>query len=102
MQPLMLTNKTTFQNCLVIMHLKMKVVDLPSINDVRLYLHNTFVQHLNNLKQDIKVSLLSLYIYLLLTSPNQNAPGKVSTTTDGWTTDNTKQGFLGIVTNRYS
>ena len=78
------------------MHPKTKVADLPSVNDVHLYLHNTFIQQLNKLKKDIKVGLLSLPLSLPLTSPIQNAPGKVSTTADGWTTDNTKQGFLGM------
>ena len=75
---------------------KTKVADLPSVNDIRLYLHNAFVARLNKLKQDIEVRSLSLLFYLPLTSPIQNAPGKVSTTADGWTADNTKQGFLGM------
>ena len=95
-QPLMLTNKTSFQNCLVVMHPKTKVADLPSINDVCLYLHNTFIQLLDKLKKNIEVSLLFLPLSLPFTSPIQNAPGKVSTTADGWTADNTKQEFLGM------
>jgi hypothetical protein len=56
-QALMLADKPTFRNCLVIMRPKTKMGDLPSTHDVRAYLRNVFVQHLNQLKQDIEVSL---------------------------------------------
>lgn len=36
---------------------------------------------------------MSLFKHLPLP---QNAPGKVSATADGWTADNTKQGYLGM------
>jgi hypothetical protein len=54
----MLTNKTTFRNCLVVMRPKTKVADLPSVNDIRIFLHNAFVQRLDKLKQDIQVRLV--------------------------------------------
>ena len=54
----MLTNKPTFQNCLVVMRPNMKVVDLPSVNNVRIFLHNAFIQCLDKLKQDIQVRLV--------------------------------------------
>jgi hypothetical protein len=53
----MLTNKATFRNCLVVMRPKTKVADLPSVNDIRIYLRNAFVQRLKQLKQDIEVSI---------------------------------------------
>jgi hypothetical protein len=33
---------------------------------------------------------------MALTSTTQSAPGKVSSTADGWTADNTKASFLGV------
>jgi hypothetical protein len=54
----MLTNKTTFRNCLVVMCPKTKVADLPTLNDLCIYLRNAFVQRLDQLKQDIKVRIL--------------------------------------------
>jgi hypothetical protein len=53
--------------------------DLPSTHDVKVYLHNEFVKHMKDLKDEIKA-----------------APGKVSITADGWSTDNTKMGFMGM------
>ena len=95
-QPLLLTNKATFRNCLVVMRPLTKASDLPSTHETRLYLHNAFVQRLKKLKQDIEVCLLFVSLSERLLPPLQNAPGKVSTTADGWTADNTKQGYLGM------
>jgi hypothetical protein len=76
---------------------KTKVVDLPSTNDVRIYLRNAFVQRLKQLKQDIEVRIQPYYLCSNIQPPLiQNAPGRVSTTADGWTADNTKQGYLGM------
>lgn len=94
----MLAKKATFRNCLVVMRPKTKATDLPSIHDVRIYLRNAFVQHVEQLRDDIEVSTTGsdsdlpgegLTIY-------QKAPGKVSATADGWTADTTKQGYLGM------
>ncbi|KAH9017922.1 hypothetical protein EDB84DRAFT_1230582, partial [Lactarius hengduanensis] len=44
-QALMLPRKLTFRNCLVVMRPKTRSADLPSCHDVRVYLKNTFIQH---------------------------------------------------------
>ena len=96
MRPALTADKATFRNCLVVMHPLMKVSDLPSTHETRLYLHNAFFQRLKKLKQDIEVCLLFVSLSERLLPPLQNAPGKVSATADGWTADNTKQGYLGM------
>ncbi|KAH9009502.1 hypothetical protein EDB84DRAFT_1235332, partial [Lactarius hengduanensis] len=48
-QALILVDKATFQNCLVIMRPKTKRADLPSAYDVKVYLKNTFITHLKQL-----------------------------------------------------
>jgi hypothetical protein len=37
---------------------KTKVANLPSINDIHIFLHNAFIQRLDKLKQDIQVRLV--------------------------------------------
>ncbi|KAF5374133.1 hypothetical protein D9615_008888 [Tricholomella constricta] len=78
-QALMLADKIRFRNCLVAMRPKAKKADLPTSHGVRLFLNNSFVKCLEELKADI-----------------QCAPGKVSCTADGWTADQTKLGYLGM------
>jgi hypothetical protein len=53
------------------------------------------VGRLNELKTDIVVSVTSSNS-CKPTHRVQNAPGKISTTANGWTTDNTKGSFLGM------
>jgi hypothetical protein len=52
----MLAKKSTFRNCRVVMRPKTKATDLPSINDVRIYLRNAFVWHVEQVQNDIEVS----------------------------------------------
>ncbi|KAM6504366.1 hypothetical protein JOM56_001309, partial [Amanita muscaria] len=46
---LMFADKNTFHNCLVVMRPKTRSAELPSINDVRGYLRNTFVNQIEQL-----------------------------------------------------
>ncbi|KAG6913746.1 hypothetical protein DXG01_004555 [Tephrocybe rancida] len=78
-QALMLADKITFHNCLTAMRPQTKLIDLTTAHDASVYLHNAFVSEMNKLKAAIKCS-----------------PGKVSATADGWTTDTTKMGYLGV------
>ncbi|KAM6491740.1 hypothetical protein JOM56_012780, partial [Amanita muscaria] len=48
-QALMLADKATFQNCLMAMRPKTRSADLPSTYDVKIYLNNAFVKHLEQL-----------------------------------------------------
>jgi hypothetical protein len=59
LKPLMLADKPTFRNCLVVMQPKTKVRDLPSVNDIRIFLRDAFVRCLGQLKQDIEVRVRS-------------------------------------------
>ncbi|KAH9014795.1 hypothetical protein EDB83DRAFT_2181432, partial [Lactarius deliciosus] len=54
-QALILADKATFRNCLVIMRPKTKQADLPSAYDVKVYIKNTFIIHLKQLNNDIVV-----------------------------------------------
>ncbi|KAG6904864.1 hypothetical protein DXG01_006651, partial [Tephrocybe rancida] len=78
-QALMLADKISFKNCLTSMRPKLKSADLPSAHDIRVYIHNAFVDTLNKLKADI-----------------EKGPGKVSCMADGWMADTTKLGYLGM------
>ncbi|KAF8060907.1 hypothetical protein FPV67DRAFT_1423100 [Lyophyllum atratum] len=63
-QALLLADKVSFRNCLVSMRPEAKRADLPSSHDIRNFIHNAFVDRLNELKQDIEVSDdLHLLIY---------------------------------------
>jgi hypothetical protein len=73
---------------------KSTTLDLPSSHDVKVYIHNEFVKHMAELKQEITVS--SSYLKVLCYLPFQEAPGKVSITEDGWSADTTKMGFQGM------
>jgi hypothetical protein len=92
---LAVADKALFRNCLVAMRPKTTKDDLPSTHDVSVYLHNHFINQLKLLKSEITVSIMLMmskhYSQFL-----QDAPGKISTTSDGWTADNTKGSFLGM------
>jgi hypothetical protein len=52
-------------------------VNIPSTHDITVYIHNKFIGHLIDLKSEI-----------------QSIPGRVSSTTDLWSLDQTKVSFL--------
>ena len=71
--------------------------DLPSTHNVSVYIHNCFVDQLKLLKKEISVSTILMILKKKITDRFlQEAPGKVSTMSDGWTADNTKGSFLGM------
>ncbi len=94
-QALALAKKPVFRNCLVAMRPKTTRKDLPSRHDIKVYIHNEFVDWLKTLKSEILVSKKTLFMLFGLTSM-QEAPGGISSTADGWTADNTKGSFLGM------
>ena len=51
-----MADKATFRNCLVVMRTKTTTKELPSTHDIRVYVHNKFVEHLGRLKKAFKVS----------------------------------------------
>lgn len=69
--------------------------DLPSTHDVSVYIHNRFIDQLKLLKSEITVSIM-LMMSKSYSQFLQVALGKISTTSDGWTADNTKGSFLGM------
>lgn len=74
-----------------------RLSDLPSTHDVVTYIHNKFAERLNELKADILVSeVLNSRQPKGLTKKAKMAPGKISTTADCWTADNTKGSFIGM------
>ena len=90
--------KTTFRNCLVAMWPTSILLDLPSTHDVSTHLHNEFVSWMGNLKAEIKV-LNGFHGIEQRTDTLvkiKEAPGLVSTTSDSWTVDTTKEAFLGV------
>jgi hypothetical protein len=50
--------KPVFRNCLVAMRPKSVRQDMPSTHEVTTYIHNEFVNWLNQLKSDILVSFV--------------------------------------------
>jgi hypothetical protein len=71
--------------------------DLPSSYSVKIHLHNEFVKHIASLKAEITVSNVVPALWTIFnTYPVQAAPGKVSITQDGWSSDTTKAGFQGM------
>ena len=56
---LAVADKATFCNCLVTMRPKTCVQELPSTHDVVTYIHNQFVNHLNELREFFKVQWTS-------------------------------------------
>jgi len=85
-------------NCLVVMWPKTQLSDLLSTHDVATYIHNKFIEQLNDLNTDILVGGVFIFKQTKwLTKNTQAAPGKILTTADGWTANNTKESFLGMM-----
>ncbi|KAI0244897.1 hypothetical protein BJV78DRAFT_1144378 [Lactifluus subvellereus] len=55
-QSLAVADKVMFRNCLVAMRPKTTIKDLPSTYDITMYIHNQFVERLQELKKEILVS----------------------------------------------
>jgi len=53
-----LADNPAFHNILVAMRPKSTTSDLPSLYDVKVFLHNAFVKHISDLKESIMVSKL--------------------------------------------
>jgi hypothetical protein len=70
--------------------------DFPSSYDVKVHLHNEFVQHMKGLKEAIMVSACHFISASSYLPESKAAPGKVSITQDGWSADTTKMGFQGM------
>jgi len=75
---------------------KSTTLDLPSSHDVKIRVHNEFVKHMVQLKEDITVSQAWSLRNRYSPRSTQAAPGKVSITTDIWSADTTKMGFMGM------
>jgi hypothetical protein len=93
---LALADKSLFRNCLVTMRPKTTIKDLPSTHNVSVYIHNSFVEQLKLFKKEISVSTMRSCTVTCTHRFLQEAPGKVSMTSDGWTADNTKGSYLGL------
>jgi hypothetical protein len=52
----MVADKARFRNCLVSMRPNTNKADLPTAHDVSLYIHNAFVNHLQEIKEEIQVT----------------------------------------------
>jgi hypothetical protein len=61
-QALALTKKSIFQNCLVAIRPKIMQKDLPSKHNIKVYIHNEFVNWLKTLKSEILISSLFLQV----------------------------------------
>ncbi|KAG6904494.1 hypothetical protein DXG01_009473, partial [Tephrocybe rancida] len=72
-----LASKPVFRNVLVSMRPRATAADLPSTHDVKVHIHNKYIEWLGELKNDI-----------------MEAPGKVSVTTDGWSEDKMRAAYL--------
>ena len=92
-----MADKIAFRNCLVVMHPKSTLHNMPTTCNVTSHLCNEFIKWLAQLKNDIKVSgyfqinQLETYLFFI-----QASPGKISTTANMWTVDTTKAAFLGV------
>src|SRR5271155_299478 len=62
-QSLALASNTAFRNCLVAMRPRSTVGDLPSTHNMKVYLHNQFVEQLKLLKDNILVSMIT-YLHI--------------------------------------
>ncbi|KIK78836.1 hypothetical protein PAXRUDRAFT_162948 [Paxillus rubicundulus Ve08.2h10] len=62
------------------MHPNTSKADLPSTHNISTYVHNSFIEFLNNLKVRIQVT----------------TAGCISTTTNLWSVDQTKAAFMGL------
>ena len=92
----MLADNPTFRNALASIRPKSTTADFPSSYDVKVHLHNEFVQHMKGLKEAITVSVCHLISARTYLHESEAAPGKVSITQDGWSADTTKMGFQGM------
>ncbi|KIM57892.1 hypothetical protein SCLCIDRAFT_59477, partial [Scleroderma citrinum Foug A] len=54
-QSLAVANKPAFRNCLVAMRPNANKADIPSSHDISTFIHNSFVDFLQNLKHRIQV-----------------------------------------------
>ena len=81
------------------MHPKTLKSELPSAYEVGIHIHNKTLSWLKELKEDILVSFPTLaYSFGLVDSPSIKATlGNVLIMSDGWSTDMTKQAFLGMM-----
>ena len=70
--------------------------DLLTTHNVMVYIHNWFVHWLKELKNDIIVSIRTDISQKSTHQWHQAALGKISTTANGWSANNTKASFLGI------
>lgn len=71
--------------------------DVPSSHDITTYIHNEFVSFIKQLKVEIQVSYSFTFFSMALTTSEQSpSTGRVSTTMDLWSVDQTKASFLGI------
>lgn len=70
--------------------------DLPSTHDIRTFIHNEFHGFMKQLKADVQVCLF-LLVFLDCPQPFQSSSsGRISTTIDLWSVDQTKASFLGL------
>jgi hypothetical protein len=60
---LALANNPAFQNALIAIRPKSTTSDLPTTYDMKVFLHNAFVKHMTNVKDEITVSNLPLEMY---------------------------------------
>lgn len=70
--------------------------DLPSTHDVTVYIHNSFTDKIKLLNEENNSEYDTFFLKKTTHKFWQAAPGKISTTSDGWTADNTKGSFLGM------
>jgi hypothetical protein len=64
----MLADKVSFRNCLVAMRPHTKRSELPSAHDVKAYIHNQYIAHLEDLKKQIQVRITTSQTRSVLTS----------------------------------
>ena len=97
-QSLAVADKASFRNCLVSMCPNAQKVDLPSTHDISSYIHNAFVEFIGSLK--IRIQVLPQFLFFTnntLTLHQAKTAGRVSTTTDLWSVDQTKAAFMGLM-----
>jgi hypothetical protein len=63
---------------------------------MRVYLHNKFVNHMASLKEEITVSDECGIELSTHNKPLKMSPGKILITSDVWSADTTKTGFIGM------
>ncbi|KAG9310553.1 hypothetical protein JVU11DRAFT_9102 [Chiua virens] len=79
-QSLAVADKAAFRNCLVAMQPNATKADIPSTHDVSTFVHNEFINFIKQLKVEIQLP----------------STGRISTTMDLWSVEQTKAAFLGI------